>query len=345
MKGKLNSIEAFRFIFMLMICIWHYQSENFLAYGYICVEFFFILSGILLFFSANKEKPVGTFEYALRRIKRFAPDCLLVIAFHYSRKMVFPVIFGKKDLDLVWLLKALPESLFLQNSGIYTGGLNYPMWYVSVMLLGGTIIYAILQYDRKLAITILLPIIVLIGYTYMFNTNPNGRIESFDVNGGIYVPMLRGVCGMSLGVLLGYILKTYKSKLEHIRTWVIDFLGIMSLFLFCLFAFMPSKESFDRYLLIIIPFLLLACFTERSVFNKIFKASIWSYLGSCSWQMLVYHGVIIIPLYMDTMRNAHLHLSQGLDILLCSLICVVLSMAFKALVPKITPMLSRLFLK
>lgn len=65
MQKKMNSIEAFRFIFMLIICIWHYQSTEALAHGYMAVEFFFMLSGVLMFFSANKEEALGTFEYTL----------------------------------------------------------------------------------------------------------------------------------------------------------------------------------------------------------------------------------------------------------------------------------------
>ena len=70
-KVKLNSIEAFRFLFKLQVCIWHYKMTNVFAHGYMAVEFFFILSGVLMFFSANKENALGTFDYTIKKVKTF----------------------------------------------------------------------------------------------------------------------------------------------------------------------------------------------------------------------------------------------------------------------------------
>lgn len=279
MQKKMNSIEAFRFVFMLIICIWHYQSTKALAHGYMAVEFFFILSGVLMFFSSNKEYALGTLDYTMKKVKRFAPDCLLLIAYVNLRHMILPVLLGRKELDVSWLLQALPESLFLQNTGIYTGGVNFPMWYVSVLLFGGAFVYALLRFNKRLALSIILPMIVLVGYTYIFSMDKRGRIDSFDLHGCIYTPMLRGVCGISLGVVLGYIFVLKKQYIQCVKTWVIDALGMISLCLFLIFAIFPTSQSYDRYLLIIVPFLLLACFVEKSLFNKLFGNKCWAILG------------------------------------------------------------------
>lgn len=279
MQKKMNSIEAFRFVFMLIICIWHYQSTKALAHGYMAVEFFFILSGVLMFFSSNKEYALGTLDYTMKKVKRFAPDCLLMIAYVNLRHMILPVLLGRKELDVSWLLQALPESLFLQNTGIYTGGVNFPMWYVSVLLFGGAFVYALLRFNKRLALSIILPMIVLVGYTYIFSMDKRGRIDSFDLHGGIYTPMLRGVCGISLGVVLGYIFVLKKQYIQCVKTWVIDALGMISLCLFLIFAIFPTSQSYDRYLLIIVSFLLLACFVEKSLFNKLFGNKCWAILG------------------------------------------------------------------
>lgn len=332
---KMNSIEAFRFIFMLMICIWHYQGTKVLAHGYMAVEFFFILSGVLMFFSSNKEYALGTLDYTMKKVKRFAPDCLLLIAYVNLRHMILPVLLGRKELDVSWLLQALPESLFLQNTGIYTGGVNFPMWYVSVLLFGGAFVYALLRFNKRLALSIILPMIVLVGYTYIFSMDKRGRIDGFDLHGGIYTPMLRGVCGISLGVVLGYIFVLKKQYILCVKTWVIDALGMISLCLFLIFAIFPTSQSYDRYLLIVVPFLLLACFMESSLFNKLFSSSCFSILGGYSWQMLVYHGRIIIPLYVTLKAILNLTCPLWLDLLLFSVVCVGVSAFFKMLTPKI----------
>lgn len=345
MQKKMNSIEAFRFIFMLMICIWHYQGTKVLAHGYMAVEFFFILSGVLMFFSSNKEYALGTLDYTMKKVKRFAPDCLLLIAYVNLRHMILPVLLGRKELDVSWLLQALPESLFLQNIGIYTGGVNFPMWYVSVLLFGGAFVYALLRFDKRLTVSIILPMIVLVGYTYIFSMDKRGRIDSFDLHGGIYTPMLRGVCGMSLGVVLGYIFVLKKQCVLRVKTWVIDALGLISLCLFLVFAIFPTSQSYDRYLLIIVPFLLLACFVEKSLFNKLFGNKYWAILGGYSWQMLVYHGRIIIPLYVLLKTAFKFAIPLWLDLLLFSIVCVGVSAFFKMLVPKITLMVRKMVFK
>lgn len=342
---KMNSIEAFRFIFMLMICIWHYQGTKVLAHGYMAVEFFFILSGVLMYFSVSKENALGTFDYTMKKVKRFAPDCLLLIAYVNLRHMILPVLLGRKELDVSWLLQALPESLFLQNIGIYTGGVNFPMWYVSVLLFGGAFVYALLRFNKRLALSIILPMIVLVGYTYIFSMDKRGRIDSFDLHGGIYTPMLRGVCGISLGVVLGYIFVLKKQYIQCVKTWVIDALGMISLCLFLIFAIFPTSQSYDRYLLIIVPFLLLACFVEKSLFNKLFGNKCWAILGGYSWQMLVYHGRIIIPLYVLLKTAFKFAIPLWLDLLLFSIVCVGVSAFFKMLVPKITLIVRKMVFK
>lgn len=345
MQKKMNSIEAFRFVFMLIICIWHYQSTKALAHGYMAVEFFFILSGVLMFFSSNKEYALGTLDYTMKKVKRFAPDCLLMIAYVNLRHMILPVLLGRKELDVSWLLQALPESLFLQNTGIYTGGVNFPMWYVSVLLFGGAFVYALLRFNKRLALSIILPMIVLVGYTYIFSMDKRGRIDSFDLHGGIYTPMLRGVCGISLGVVLGYIFVLKKQYIQCVKTWVIDALGMISLCLFLIFAIFPTSQSYDRYLLIIVPFLLLACFVEKSLFNKLFGNKCWAILGGYSWQMLVYHGRIIIPLYVLLKTAFKFAIPLWLDLLLFSIVCVGVSAFFKMLVPKITLIVRKMVFK
>lgn len=345
MQKKMNSIEAFRFVFMLIICIWHYQGTKALAHGYMAVEFFFILSGVLMFFSSNKEYALGTLDYTMKKVKRFAPDCLLLIAYVNLRHMILPVLLGRKELDVSWLLQALPESLFLQNTGIYTGGVNFPMWYVSVLLFGGAFVYALLRFNKRLALSIILPMIVLVGYTYIFSMDKRGRVDGFDLHGGIYTPMLRGVCGISLGVVLGYIFVLKKQYIQCVKSWVIDALGMISLCLFLIFAIFPTSQSYDRYLLIVVPFLLLACFMESSLFNKLFSSSCFSILGGYSWQMLVYHGRIIIPLYVLLKTAFKFAIPLWLDLLLFSIVCVGVSAFFKMLVPKITLMVRKMVFK
>lgn len=97
-----------------------------MAHGYMAVEFFFILSGLLMYFSVSKPNALGVFDYTLRKMKRFAPDCLFLMVFVYLRHMIVPALLGRRSFDFSWTLQALPESLFCKILGFILGGRIFP---------------------------------------------------------------------------------------------------------------------------------------------------------------------------------------------------------------------------
>lgn len=200
-----HSVEALRFFFMLVICCWHnYANSGVFRHGYLAVEFFFILSGYLLYKSFSKQHSPSTIDYTLKKIKRFAPEYLIVVVFLYMRQLVLPYFLGKRDFNVTLMLKMFPEIVFLQDSGLYYGGMNYPLWYLSILLVGGGLLYALLKYDQRLALNIVFPWLCLLGYVYIFSNSSDGCIQVWGTDGASVMKLLRGVSGMSLGALLAY---------------------------------------------------------------------------------------------------------------------------------------------
>ena len=67
-------IEFFRFLFICVICLWHFSNvAMFVKHGYIAVEFFFILSGFYLYKNYRQDPEKDTFEYVLNRFKKLFP--------------------------------------------------------------------------------------------------------------------------------------------------------------------------------------------------------------------------------------------------------------------------------
>ena len=96
---KSNSIEFFRILFILVLCIHHLNISNVIQHGYIVVEFFGILSGFLLAKSANSSE-LSAYEYTMRRFKRFAPIYIWALAVQITLMSVQEVINGEfKFLD------------------------------------------------------------------------------------------------------------------------------------------------------------------------------------------------------------------------------------------------------
>lgn len=291
---RLNSIEALRFLFMLTICYWHcYGSDGLLKHGYMPVEWFFVLSGILMYKSYITHPKEGVLDYTIRKYLRFAPLYLIVMGYCYIRYGILPPLLNGKSFDSDFLLKSLPEALMLQDCGIFFGGVNYPLWYLCALLWGGALCYSLLRCYKHKALSLIFPLIIFTGYTYLFNYN-NGNIQVWDVVGGIKLTMLRGICGISLGVVLGHFMEKKHDIINNHNRFV-DFISILSLIFFVVFLF--AKTNYDNYGLITVCFILIGCFNSDSVINKITCWSGWTFLGTLSWEMLICHGRISIPLY------------------------------------------------
>ena len=105
-----------------------------------------------------------------------------------------------RDSDAVTLfLNAIPEGLMINSVGVFGGGVNPASWYVSVLMVGGGIIYAILYCSKKVALGVVFPLLVLFSYTYLLGID--GSISHFATRGALSQCLLRGMAGMALGAV------------------------------------------------------------------------------------------------------------------------------------------------
>lgn len=277
--NRITSIDFFRFYFMLQVCLWHLNHcMGYMKHGYIAVEFFFILSGYLLYKSCVKENALGVFYYSWDKLQRFYPEVLIVTI---PTTIVYFVGLGPNPI-------ALFNSIFLlQNTGIYSGGgVNLPLWYINVLLLGGGIVYAVLYNYRRLAITIVFPLLVLMVYTYILNEN-DGSFEWFAIKQCFYIPLWRGMAGLCLGCLLARFHEIKLSDTVLRVNRLLDFLFLMSIVgcLVCVF----TAYHLDRYALFFYSIIILCCFTKNTLANKVFSHFMWKHLGQLSFEMLLVH--------------------------------------------------------
>lgn len=291
---KFNSIEALRFFCMLVICYWHcFTDSEFLRHGNIAVEWFFVLSGMLLYGSYTRHKDESTLDYTLRKYIRFAPEYLLVLGFCYLRYDILPPLMGHRSWDFDSLLRAIPEALMVQDIGFFQGGMNHPLWYVCVLLVGGAIVHSTLRNYGQKALSLLLPLLVIVGYTYLFYQLEHG-CYFYQVTDGIKLNLLRGVCDMSLGVLVAHAMYRKQDVLAKHRR-MFDAFSIIGLVLSFLLFFVDNH--YLPYAIISIVFMLIGCFIEDSTLNRLFSWKVWAILGALSWEMLIIHARVSIPAY------------------------------------------------
>ena len=283
-KNKAVSIEGLRFVFMIVIAIWHFGRINPFTHGYIAVDFYFLLSGYLLYGSYVRHK-YDALKYTVEKLKRFYPEYIFVfiIAFLMKLKLLL------RDSDaLTVFLNAISEGLLINSVGIFSGGVNQPAWYLSVLLVGGGLLYAILHGNKKVAISIIFPLFVLLAYTYLIGIN--GSTEHFATKGALSQCLLRGMAGMALGVLLAAFKARYSDTLAK-KNVLLDIVCLLAVLIVCIVLF--SVKHYDRFALLAFSVLIISCFVPTTFINRILSSGIWAKLGGITFEMLLVHSPVI----------------------------------------------------
>lgn len=283
-EQKNNTLQFYRLIFTLIICLHHFQyvaNINFLKHGYICVEFFFILSEFLLASSFYKETTHSCGKYIIKRIKRLYPEYFLATIISIG-------ILGIAKNEFI-LEKAIAELLMMQNIGVFSGGgYNYPCWYISVLMFISIVIYGFLSVYSDFFIKILALPIVILGYTFIFS-NEQG-IENWGTVGFCYMPLLRGFCGLTMGVLAERITANVAfEKINSVCGTAVE--------VFCLgfiLSGLVRENNIDMY--IILAFEVLIIFTVKEtgyLSKKVFNHTCFNKWAKINYAMYLNHAVIV----------------------------------------------------
>ena len=191
--GKNYAVEFYRILATVLICAHHLYKFP-LEYDNlaVCVEFFFLLSGYFLMRTYDREERHSCAAFAKRRLSRLYPEYLLA----YLVLLPGLCLFHGEHLRLEVIV---PELALLKSTGLFYDGYNYPGWYVCTLFWGELILYCLISHNRKRFTNVVAPLLVLFGYTWLFNCGRGiGNLELWDS----YFPMLRALCGLSLGVLI-----------------------------------------------------------------------------------------------------------------------------------------------
>lgn len=299
MTKKNYAIEFYRVIATLIICIHHMQGKcglSIFTHGDLLVDFFFILSGLFLAGSFIREKEHSGSRYFIKRVKRLYPEYLwaaIIAIISYS-------IIGKFDVNL-----ALPELFMVQNTGLFSGGFNYPCWYLSTLMIAGFLIYEFLKYNKDLFVKIIAPLLVLAGYTFYFvNWSP---AFIWSTRGCIYIPMLRCICGMTLGVFICYL-----SKCDFIKRIGKGFGTAAELACLAVAGVGVVTDIFSASVIVsALAVLVFLTYNQCGLLSeKVFNQKCFGFAGGYSYSVYLNHG--IFANFLDTVNQSYLHMGKSL---------------------------------
>ena len=287
-----NSVEALRFLFICVICLWHFHSyATWISHGYVAVEFFFMLSGFYLYQSYKKHQEIGVLDYTLHKVKKFMPPFLiaffLLILLDRKQYIYFPETFAP-DAILDRYFIHIHELLLCQSIGLTTlTAVNHPLWFLSVLLLAGGMLYSLLRnYPRK-SVSLFIPAFVVFGINYMLMTGSHS-LEQFGNSAipGLNFGFVRGFTEMGLGICLAHVYDSKYSKMVQYRQFI-NVGGV--LFLIGYLLMILSVGNYDYLAFVFIPVILICCHVRGGIFKKLLNYRIFSHLGALSMYMYFIH--------------------------------------------------------
>lgn len=271
---KNNSITLWRIIFTYLIMVFHFDNKYVISYyfdltpgWYIGVEFFFIVSGYLLYakFDVLSERYHSGLAYLGYRYKKIYP--------YYFASFILCLIFyflTKERTSLLEIVKLLSNDFFevfaLQGIGLDDGWnyINNTGWFISILFICGFLIYHCLIKWKDTFENFIAPLIVIVCFSFLYR-NMKGIGAAVQTT-GFYEnwALMRGMAGMCLGIfaarlnrVLSHIKKTKMLKavgtigflavivcsLKYGNSTT-DFLYAMVLTVSVAIGFLPSQSSF-----------------------------------------------------------------------------------------------------
>lgn len=284
-----NSFSIWRVVFTFAIMVFHlFEGTNFYDkypwcsyHLYICVEFFFILSGYLLAQHVEKNPQETIGDYIKNRVIRLYPEyivvfCILACIRAYSAGIsIFKVLIPN------WL-----EIFMLQSIGTNEFPyVNNPAWYVSALFLTSYILFYFIVYHRDFFIKIGGFLIIIISYSYLFRTNRS--LQPFIQTDGIWVnhAVIRALMEMTIGIFVFYLSNLLKEKAN---CYVIILCEMFCFIGGTVFAILIEDQEYDFFICLLFAIGVLCASLDKRLAN-IASNKVIGFLAKQSFSMYLIH--------------------------------------------------------
>ncbi len=144
MNRRFHILDGFRGLFALVVALYHFKPgpgvvgyTPLISHGWLFVDFFFVLSGFVIYFNYNKISTVQQQkEFLFKRFLRIYPlhFCLLLILLIFETLKIFLYRFGLFNypaFDQHTLIGFVANVFLIQAYGLPIKGLDYLSWNTS----------------------------------------------------------------------------------------------------------------------------------------------------------------------------------------------------------------------
>ena len=216
-KKRIGELDLLRFVFMLVVVLYHFETGDF-PFGGIGVEFFFTLSGLLMARHAEKWSKASdgesknlalvadeTWSFIKGKYRAFFKYYLCAFFINVIVRSIMINHVAAKTVAMR-LLSSLPTlSLsFLAINGAKTSYYLQSTWFLSAMLIAMFVLYPILIRNYRYGVKIIFPILTLFLLGYEYTTNQT--IITWNKWAGFtYFGILRAASEIAFGGVLYYV--------------------------------------------------------------------------------------------------------------------------------------------
>lgn len=289
---RIYSLDVLKLYFAYVVAFFHFGTD--LSPGpEVSVQIFFIISGFFLgrkyYTRSHGKTDYDSWHYTLDHVKSLYPHYVLsylaFVLYETARALVYlvkaPAWEGLQEM-LLRFYDQIPNLLCLQSAYYFHDNMNYPVWQISALVIGGFFVYGLLCYNENLSRKLVFPAAIL-----MIQSLLASETGLFSRMGPFYMPLLRAFSPLCIGVLTYYFTTTeYFAKLRSKK--VLFNLGVLLV--------LPSILLFQKHgsiFLITTPLLILGCYAEDSWINLFANRRCFRHFGKLSYAIFLNHALVI----------------------------------------------------
>ena len=311
-SGKNGKVELLRFFFCIAVLLFHEQKYilgeaslehgvhfALFPHGSIGVEFFFVLSGVLMAKSIFRRQnsaasPNEYLGFLSHKYLSVFPQHL--VAFLIA-VWVWAVFDGFQSLTQLvkYLVDSIPNFLLIQMTGISLANPNHVEWYISCMLIAMAILYPLCRRYYTAFTHYFAPLfsLLILGYLFYTTTSLTG-VSTWT--GLCYKSVLRALIEVALGTTAFELSRCLAAaSLTSLQRTCLTVAEVLLLLCTATYILMTFPKKYEVYLLGVIALLIVISFSNVTWGSRLAQNRLNLFLGKLS-----------LPIYLSQLSGIRL---------------------------------------
>ncbi|MCR5772453.1 MAG: acyltransferase [Butyrivibrio sp.] len=357
-KSRRNGrIELLRFVFAFIVLLHHSRyllgDDNcYFLGGSLGVEFFFIVSGYLMMNSVDRivasksyntipvDKNLAneTVSFIKKKIRAVLPQ--FPIAWFIGLIAVIILNHMTFRQALVEFVQDFWELALLKMTGIFYGGLDGVIWYISSMLICMTILYPLLRKFPHMMRKIWCPLIalMLLGSMCIVDGHPRNPAKIY---GFIFKGNLRAFAELCIGIWSFDIVRKIRNvNWTPIAKIIFEIMQLAGYLVAIIYMYYDTPGKYDYFFLMVMTISIMLSFAQVGIMSDIYNNRFCMVLGRFSTAMYfshIYYAQNLNMILSDSLSKQE----KTLIYVACSFVTAFVVEVLALLYKKVSPTIMR----